>query len=133
MQRVEHIVSKDTPLACIIRGEQDPDKTTFVTPSQFEQQLGFIVYPAGGEVHRHYHRPVDRHLTGTSEVVVLRRGRCVLDIYDNEQNLVASRELKAGDIAILVAGGHGYRMLEDTVLLEVKQGPYTGVEERERF
>jgi len=133
MQSIEHIGSKDTPLACIIRAEIDPHKTTFVTPSQFEQQSGFIVYPAGGEVPRHFHRPVERHLTRTSEVVLLRRGRCVLDIYDTEQNLVASRELKTGDIAILVGGGHAYRMLEDTVLLEVKQGPYTGVEERERF
>jgi uncharacterized protein with PhoU and TrkA domain len=133
MHGVEHIVSKDTELACIIRAGIDPQKTTFVTPSEFEQQLGFIVYPAGGEVRRHFHRPVERHLTRTTEVVLLRRGRCVLDIYDEEQNLVASRELRAGDVALLVRGGHGYRMLEDTVLLEIKQGPYAGVEERELF
>jgi hypothetical protein len=133
MQPVENIVANGTSLACIIRGEIDPKSTTFITPSEFEQQVGFIVYPAGGQVRRHFHRPVERHLTRTGEVVLVRRGRCVIDIYDNDQNLVASRELKAGDVAIMVAGGHGYRMLEETVLLEVKQGPYTGVEERELF
>jgi hypothetical protein len=133
MHCVEQIVAHGTTIACIIRGEVKPESTTFVTPSDFEQQVGFIVYPAGGEVRRHFHRPVERHISRTSEVVLVRKGRCVIDIYDNDQNLVASRDLKAGDIAIMVAGGHGYRMLEDTVLLEVKQGPYSGVEERELF
>jgi len=63
----------------------------------------------------------------------VRRGHCEVDIYNNARDLVAVRKLSAGDILILVAGGHGFRMLEDTVLLEVKQGPYTGLEERERF
>lgn len=133
MQHVEHIVWKDKPLAIIVRSEIDPENTTFLTPSDLEQQVGFIVYPAGGEIPRHFHRPMERHLMRTSEVVLLRRGRCVIDIYEDERNLVASRELKAGDIVILVSGGHGYRMLEDTVLVEVKQGPYTGLEEREHF
>ena len=47
--------------------------------------------------------------------------------------LVATRELLPGDIMLMVGGGHGFRMLEDTVLLEVKQGPYTGLDEKERF
>ena len=47
--------------------------------------------------------------------------------------LIATRELATGDVMLMVGGGHGFRMLEDTVLLEVKQGPYTGVAEKERF
>jgi hypothetical protein len=41
--------------------------------------------------------------------------------------------LETGDIILLVAGGHGFRCLEDTVLLEIKQGPYTGLVEKEAF
>jgi hypothetical protein len=47
--------------------------------------------------------------------------------------LVASRELRSGDITLMVGGGHGFRMQEDTVFLEVKQGPYTGIDEKECF
>jgi uncharacterized protein with PhoU and TrkA domain len=133
MEHVEHIARNGRPLAYIIRAEISPGKTTFLTPSDFKQQVGFVVYPAGGEIQRHLHLPLERHLVGTSEVIIVRRGRCEIDIYDDERNFVTSRELRPGDIMLMVGGGHGFRMLEDTVLLEVKQGPYTGIDEKERF
>ena len=133
MGPVEQIIWKDKPLAYIIRAEMVPGKTTFLTPSELNLQVGFVVYPAGGEVARHLHRPLERHIVGTSEVLVVKEGRCQMDIYDDDRRLVATRELRKGDIMLMVGGGHGFRMLEDTVLLEVKQGPYTGLDEKERF
>ncbi|TMB70615.1 MAG: hypothetical protein E6J54_13865 [Deltaproteobacteria bacterium] len=110
-----------------------PAKTTFVTPPEFKQQVGFVVYPAGGAIQRHDHRPLVRHLVGTSEVLVVQNGRCEIDIYNDNRQLVATRELRRGDIMLMVGGGHGFRMLEDTVFLEIKQGPYTGEAEKQRF
>jgi len=133
MEQVEKIVSNGKPLAYIIRGELEPTQTTFFTPPEFKQQVGYIVYPAGGEIQRHLHRPLERNLVGTSEVLIVRRGRCQIDIYNDCRELVASRELRSGDITLMVGGGHGFRMQEDTVFLEVKQGPYTGIDEKERF
>jgi hypothetical protein len=130
---VEHIMDQGQPLAYIIRSSFQPEKTTFLTPPEFKQQVGYVVYPAGGAVARHLHKPLERHLVGTSEVLILRQGRCMVDVYNNQQELVATRELESGDIMLMVGGGHGFRMLENTVLLEVKQGPYTGVDEKERF
>lgn len=130
---VEKIVWGDVPLAYIIRGDLMPSRTTFLTPPQFKQQVGFVVYPAGGEIQRHVHRPLSRHLIGTSEVLIVRRGRCEIDIYNDDRELVATRELREGDVMLMVGGGHGFHMLEDTVFLEVKQGPYTGQDEKERF
>jgi hypothetical protein len=133
MEDVERVVSGDQPLAYIIRAGFMPDRTTFVTPDEFKQQVGFVVYPAGGEIARHVHRPLERHLVGTSEVLVVKKGRCLIDVYDDDRRLVATRELGSGDVMLMVGGGHGFRMLEDTVFLEVKQGPYTGIDEKERF
>jgi len=133
MELIENITWQGVPLAYIIRGKLNPTQTTFLTPPEFKQQVGFIVYPAGGEIQRHMHRPLERHLVGTSEVLIVRRGRCEIDIYNDERELVATRELGRGDIMLMVGGGHGFRMLEDTVFLEVKQGPYTGLDEKERF
>jgi len=130
---VECIIWKDKPLAYIISAEMAPEKTTFVTPSELNFQVGFVVYPAGGEVARHFHRPLERHIVGTSELLVVKEGRCQMDIYDDDRWLVATRELRKGDIMLMVGGGHGFRMLEDTVFLEIKQGPYTGLDEKERF
>jgi uncharacterized protein with PhoU and TrkA domain len=133
MEHVERITCNEKPLAYIIRAEMSPAKTTFVTPPEFKQQVGFIVYSAGGEIQRHDHRLLDRHLVGTSEVLVVQRGRCEIDIYNDDRRLVATRELRRGDIMLMVGGGHGFRMLEDTVFLEIKQGPYTGEDEKDRF
>ena len=130
---VEKILWKEQCLAYVIKGSFLPERTTFLTPPEYKQQLGYVVYPAGGEVQRHVHLPLERHLVGTSEVVVVRQGCCEVDIYNDERHLVATRELREGDIMLMVGGGHGFRMLDDTVLIEVKQGPYTGIDEKERF
>jgi mannose-6-phosphate isomerase-like protein (cupin superfamily) len=133
MDFFEQIAWVDRPLAYIIRRELLPAATTFLTPSDLPQQLGFVVYPAGGEIKPHLHRPLERTIRGTSEVLVVKKGRCEVDIYNNSQERIATRELREGDILLLVDGGHGFRLLEDTVFVEIKQGPYTGFDEKERF
>lgn len=133
MQNLEHVLYDGKPLAYIIRAEIVPEKTTFLTPSDFKQQVGFVVYPRGGEIQRHVHRPLERHLIGTSEVLLVRRGLCEVDIYNNERQLVSTEQLREGDILLMVDGGHGFRMLEETVFLEIKQGPYLGMDDKERF
>ena len=120
-------------LAVIARAEYTPEATSFVTPDTFTQQLGFIVYPAGEQVASHLHLPIERHLSGTSEAIIVRSGRAILSIYNDDRLCVYKSSMEQGDIVVLVAGGHGFEMLEDTVLMEIKQGPYTGLKEKERF
>jgi hypothetical protein len=133
MECIEHISWDGQPLAYIIRTEMNPEKTTFLTPPEFNLQVGFVVYPAVGEITRHVHRPLERHIVGTSEVLIVKKGLCQIDIYNDDRELVATRELRAGDTMLMVEGGHGFRMLEDTVFLEIKQGPYSGLDEKVRF
>lgn len=133
METVETIAWQGKPLVYLVRAETAPRSTAFITPPELKQQVGFIVYPSGGEVPRHLHRALERHITGTSEVIVVRKGECELDVYNSERELVATRTLREGDVMLMVDGGHGFRMREDTILLEIKQGPYTGLDEKERF
>lgn len=130
---IESISWNNQMLACIITADTLIEKTTFITPPDFKQQVGFVVYSSGGEIVPHVHLPIERHIIGTSEVLMLRKGRCMVDFYNEHRDLVASRELKTGDVLILARGGHGFRMLEDTVFIEIKQGPYAGQEDKERF
>lgn len=129
----ERIPAEGPLLALLLSGAGDPAETTFPTPPELNLQVGFVVYPAGGEIPRHDHKLLERQIVGTSEVLVVRSGRCEIDLYDHDRQRVATRELRTGDVIFIVGGGHGFRMLEDTVLLEVKQGPYTGLDEKERF
>jgi hypothetical protein len=133
MGLIETVNAGGRLLCMIIRSGFTAAKTTFVTPPDVNVQVGFIVYPGGHEIPRHLHLPVERQLVGTFEVLLVQRGRCELDVYDESKNCVATTELAQGDTLIMVRGGHGFRMVEDTVLLEVKQGPYPGVAEKDRF
>jgi uncharacterized protein YjlB len=133
MTQLETISLGDVVLAYVSRHRRLPDRTTFVTPDDCNLQVGQVVYGGGTQIARHMHLPVERHLMGTTEVLIVQRGRCEVDIYGPDRQLVTTRELNVGDMLIAVAGGHGFRVLEDTVLLEVKQGPYPGGAEKERF
>ena len=130
---VERICAGSQVLAVVLRARYMPTTTEFITPADYKQQVGFVTRAAGESVTAHRHLPLDRHIIGTSEVLFVRRGRMIARLYDDRRALVAMRTLEAGDVILLVSGGHGFEMLEDTVLLEVKQGPYTGMEEKERF
>jgi hypothetical protein len=130
---IDTIAHDGIVLAYLVRGGLPPTTTTFLTPPESSLQVGHVVYAEGSEIPRHIHLPIERHLVGTAEVLVLQRGRCELDVYDLQRRLVATAEMQAGDILITVSGGHGFRVLDDTVFLEIKQGPYPGGAEKERF
>ncbi len=130
---IERISHDGQLMALVLRAERRPERTTFVTPPELTLQVGQVVYQAGQEIARHVHLPVERHIVGSMEVLLVQEGRCAVDVYTDDRQLVATRELRRGDVLVAVAGGHGFRVLEDTVLLEVKQGPYPGVAEKERF
>ena len=130
---IEHVHAGRQLIAIIVSQDHNPPSTEFVTMSDLSLQLGFVKYPAGGVIQPHVHLPLERHIVGTGEVLFVRLGKVEVSLYDGERQLVAQRVLQKGDLILLVGGGHGFRMVEDTVLLEVKQGPYTGLDEKERF
>jgi hypothetical protein len=130
---IERITWHDQHIATIIRCEYAPETTTFTSPDSYYQQLGFIVYPRGGVVKRHSHLPLQRHLVGTPETIVIRKGRAEVELYNMDKSPLGTWLLEEGDIIQLVSGGHSFKCLENTILLEIKQGPYTGLVEKEQF
>ncbi len=131
---VEVIATEEKVLASIIiRQEYRPPETSFITRPNLPLQVGFVRYPAGGVIKRHIHKVLDRQIVGASEALRIREGRLEIDVFDQDQNLLATRELHAGDFVLMISGGHGFRVLEPTILLEVKLGPYGGHQEKELF
>ena len=133
MDNVEIIAANGQTLCYVIRENTQPKQTTFITPPEDKQQVGFIVYPKGSVIARHIHKPLERHIKGMAEVLVVRSGHCQIEVYDEQKSLVAVRDLYQNDVVLMVGGGHGFRIKEDTVLLEIKQGPYLGVVDKELF
>lgn len=133
-ENIEIIVAASgQELAYIVRARWQPRATEFVTPDSFSLQIGMIVYGKGQSITAHMHLPITRSVQGTNEVVTVRSGACDVELYDDSRTLVATRRLECGDVILLLGGGHGFRMHEDTVLFEVKQGPFVGGRDKERF
>jgi hypothetical protein len=105
----------------------------FLTPATFSQQLAYMRHPAGKVIEAHVHNPVIRDTKNTLEVLLLKRGRLRVDFFTSEQTYLESRILEAGDVILLASGGHGFEVLEEIEMIEVKQGPYAGDRDKTRF
>ena len=128
---IERITSGDQLIAMIIRDKTYPSETTFYSPDESTMQLGHVVYPKGGCIIAHKHIPLERKIVGTAETLMVRQGKVEVELFDDAENLLLRTVLAEGDVILLLGGAHGFRMLEDAVLLEIKQGPYTGLREKE--
>ena len=120
-------------LALILRAGYRAEGIKFFTPNEFSQQLGYMNRPRGYLIPPHVHNAVAREVHFTKEVLIIRSGRVRVDFYDDNQNYLESRVLETGDIVLLAFGGHGFEMLEDCEIVEVKQGPYCGEADKTRF
>ena len=103
------------------------------TESDAAVQLGVFHLPDGEVIVPHAHIPCERVLTQTSEVLVIQEGRLHVDFYRKDRTILSNAVVAAGDILILLHGGHGFRALEPVRMLEVKQGPYMGERDKVRF
>lgn len=130
---LETVVSSGTTLAIILRASYHAENISFFTPSDFSQQLGYMNRPAGYVIDPHVHNPVVREVHYTKEVLFIRSGRVRVDFYSDRQEYLESAILEAGDVILLAFGGHGFEMLEPSEIIEVKQGPYAGDQDKTRF
>src|SRR5690606_39951660 len=89
--------------------------------------------PTGYVIPPHVHNPVRREVQYTKEVLLIRSGRVRVYFYSEAREYLQSIELSAGDVILLAFGGHGFEMLEPTEIIEVKQGPYCGEQDKSRF
>lgn len=105
----------------------------FFTPNDYSQQLAFMNHPKGKEIQPHIHKKVQREVHFTQETLFIRKGKLQVDFYSDEQAFLESRILEAGDVILLIKGGHGFKVLEDLEMFEVKQGPYAGDEDKIKF
>ena len=120
-------------LAIILSHEYAEPGIHFFTPNSFSQQLAYMRHPAGKLIPAHVHNPVPREVTYTLEVLFLKRGKLRVDFFDEQQNYLESRILVGGDVILLSKGGHGFEVLEEIEMYEVKQGPYAGESDKTRF
>jgi mannose-6-phosphate isomerase-like protein (cupin superfamily) len=130
---IECVESDGLHLALILRKTSRCEGIKFFTPDDATLQLGYMSRPPGYTIAPHVHRPVAREVLYTQEVLFIRSGRLRVDFYDETQRYVRSTTMSEGDVILLLRGGHGFEMLEASEIIEVKQGPYVGEQDKSRF
>jgi hypothetical protein len=130
---IETITHGLEPVALIIRAEYDEPGIQFFTPANFSQQVAFIRHARGHKIAAHVHNLQLRQVLYTQEVLFLRRGKVKVNLYSSDRKPIGSRVLKSGDLILLCGGGHSLEMLEESSMIEVKQGPYAGDGDKTRF
>lgn len=120
-------------LAIHIKSDFSKDGIAFFTPDEYSQQLAYMKHPAGHRIIPHVHNQVERTVFYTQEVLVIKSGSVRVDFYDNDRQYLQSTVLNKGDVILLASGGHGFEVLEELEMYEIKQGPYVGDDDKTRF
>jgi hypothetical protein len=129
----EEIVIDGQLCAIILYANYDQPGIQFFTPNEFSQQLASMSYSPGKIIPAHTHNPVQREVFLTQETLFIRKGKVRVDFFTEQREYHQSRVLGAGDVLLLIAGGHGFEVLEDLNMVEAKQGPYAGDQDKTRF
>ena len=133
MGNPEEIRAGQQTIAVIVYSDYTRDGIEFFTPPEFSQQLGYMKRNKGYKIQEHTHNLNIRKIQYTQETLFIKKGRVRVDFYTDDKVYLTSRELKAGDVILLASGGHGFEFLEESEVIEVKQGPHTGDEDKQRF
>ncbi len=130
---VYRVVHDGKLFAIVVSKEFKETGIHFFTPGDFSQQLAYMCHPVGEIIQPHVHNLVSREVHYTQEVLFIKKGKLRVDFYDENKNYFESRILETGDTILLASGGHGFEVLEDIEMIEVKQGPYAGEDDKTRF
>ena len=130
---IEFFKNKNVTYAIIIKNSYRDEGIKFLTPDNFSQQLGYMNRPEGYKIKPHLHNSISREVKFTNEFLFVKSGKVRVDFYDNNKIYIESRILLKGDIILLAEGGHGFEMLENSEMIEVKQGPFVGEADKTRF
>jgi len=133
MTEIEEVKYEGELFALIVRSSFKKPGISFFTSGEWSQQLAYMNHPAGKIIEPHVHNPVKREVHYTQEVLFLKKGKLRVDFYLENQEYIESKVLEEGDVILLMTGGHGFEVLEEIEMIEVKQGPYAGDFDKTRF
>ena len=131
---VEKIYHKKKLYALIVRARFRKKKgISFFTPNYTNQQFGYMKHDKGHLIKPHKHKKRATKIFYTTEVIIIFKGSLRVDFYDQKQKYLFSKIIKEKDIIMLVHGGHGFKVLKNVEMIEVKQGPYFLIKDKIKF
>lgn len=124
---IERIVHNGEIVAIIARDVSRIKDVEFLTDPQDSLQVGILRRQIGQKVGPHKRHYKEQLISSMHQAVHVLQGSLLLKIYDeNTEQIIRSLRMNAGDVVTLQKHGHGIEFLEETLILEIKQGPYPG-------
>ena len=131
MKKLKRIERDGILYAFYLRSGDWGEGLNFISDDDDFIQVGLWNYQADKKLGPHRHVTNERKISSTQEVIFVKRGSLKAIIFDENDQPIESITLGSGDLLVALFGGHGYRILEDgTQVLEVKNGPFTGLDDR---
>ena len=131
---IEKVLHKKKLFALIVRKQfRKKSGINFFTDHSATQQFGYMKHKKNYLIKPHLHNERQSKIFLTSEVIILLKGILRVDFYDNKEKYLFSKKVYANDIIMLINGGHGFKVIKDIEIIEVKQGPYNLMEDKKKF
>ncbi len=130
---LEYLYHEGELYSIVMRENFTSDTISFFTPDSFSQQLGYLPHKKGNIIEPHKHKVNRREILYTQEVLFMKKGKLKVNFYKHDKEYIGSEVVNEGDIILLCGGGHGFEILEDAVMIEIKQGPYMGLDDKVKF
>lgn len=102
----------------------------FLTNENDEFQVAKMSRDKNYEIKAHYHPKRLKKIYRTSEVLILLKGKIKVKFYNSKNIFFSSRIINTGDMIIFFSGGHEFKFLKKSSLIEVKQGPYNKAKDK---
>ena len=131
---IENVFYKNKLFALIVRSKfRKKGGINFFTPNNATQQFGYMKHKKGYIILPHQHNKRLTRILSTTEVILLLKGTLRVDFYNNKKIYLFSKIINEKDIIMLVHGGHGFKVLKNVEMIEVKQGPYSLASDKDKF
>ncbi len=131
--KIKHYYGTDgSHLAMVIPADYSGKGIVFLTENDSYMQVAYMGHPENHEIKPHYHNRIPRTVDYTCETLIIRKGILEVDLYEN-QKIIYTFRVEPGDIISLFSGGHGFRVIEEVEMVEIKQGPFMGEGDKTRF
>ena len=131
---IEKILHKKILFALIIRRQfRKKSGINFFTSKEATQQFGFMKHKKNYIIKPHKHNKRLTRILRTTEVILLLKGTLRVDFYNDKYKYLFSKKINERDIIMLIHGGHGFKVLKNVEMIEVKQGPYSLSSDKIKF
>ncbi|MGD9129921.1 MAG: hypothetical protein PVJ09_05535 [Candidatus Woesebacteria bacterium] len=120
-------------IALIIKANHQVDNLEFFTKDNDPLQVGIHQKEKGIKLTPHIHLSNTKVVSEVHEVLYIIEGKIRVTYYTIDGDIITKFILNKGDILIHQKMGHGFEILEDAKIFEVKQGPFPGTKHAKIF